>query len=767
VFRPSFGSKAFRALFTGVISSTSALKGISTAVLMGLALLLASSVQAQTFTATGAMTAARYAQTSTLLGNGSVLVTGGCSSSSNCLSSAELYNPTTAKFTLTGSMETKRWGHTATLLPNGLVLITGGCTGGGTCVATAELYNPTTGTFSATGNNMSVARFTHAASLLNSGLVLITGGCASSGNCDNQADLYNPNTGLFTATGPMEAKRYGQTSTLLSSGLVLVAGGCTGGGTCQATTELYNPVTGTFSATGTMIDARYDQTATVLANGEVLMAGGCSGNGTCRATAELYNPTTGAFTATGSMTKVRYAQTASNLFDGTVLMAGGCESSGNCTNTAEIYSSTSGSFISTTGDMSSKRYSYRATLLTDGKVLLTGGCTGGGTCVASADLYNGPAPVYGYVSPKYLVLGVQYAPPGSRSSVNYGNSTMTGTSTSFSSSFTNAQTESISYGFTVGEIFGVLADEPDVSYTTTFSSGFSQETDSSNSISINSTQSNSNTIPGPTSDYVGVNHGEDIITVWLNPVLIFGTLPSNANTVQLLGNTYDLVDPISGDSGQIDTVSLTLAQWQNPSTIPPFTLNSILTRTWEFNLQGGAGPGLTTADFADIAKADPFSSTSYAPTFNTTTHCSTDGRFCAAPLSNGKPDISYQQPNPGAEPASSTWGQAFQIIASQNAGYKDMHSVGYSLDVKLTNGFLADWGNSSVDLKNADTLTWTNSYSATSTNTTNQTAMFTVTGPACVVPSGGTACSPVYTGVTEFELFEDTVYRTFMFFPAQ
>jgi hypothetical protein len=743
------------------------LKGISTAIFMGLVLLLASSAQAQTFSATGAMTAARYAQTSTLLGSGSVLITGGCSAGSDCLSSAELYNPTTAKFTATGSMAAKRWGHTATLLPNGLVLITGGCTGGGTCVATAELYNPNVGTFSSTGNNMSVARYTHAATLLNSGLVLITGGCASSSNCDNQADLYNPNTGLFTATGPMEAKRWGHTSTLLASGLVLVAGGCTGGGTCQATTELYNPVTGTFSASGTMVDARYDHTASVLANGDVLMAGGCSGNGTCRATAELYNPTNGTFAVTGSMSKVRYAQTASNLFDGTVLIAGGCESSGNCTNTAEIYSSTAGSFISTTGDLSSKRYSDTATLLTDGKVLIAGGCTGGGTCLATADLYNGPAPVYGFVSPKYLVLGVQYAPPGSKSTVNYGDSTMTGTSTTFMNSFKNAQTESISFGFTVGEIFGVFANEPDVTLTSTFSSGFSQQTDSSNSISINSTQSNSSTIPGPSSDYVGVEHSQDIITVWLNPVLIFGTLPSNANTIQMLGNSFDLVDPISGDSGQIDTVSLTLAQWQNPSLIPPFTLNSILTRTWENTMQGGAGPGLTTADFADIAKSDPFSSTTYAPTFNTTTHCSTDGRFCASPLSDGKSDISYQQPNPGGLPASTAWAQAFQIIASQNAGYMDSHSVGYSLDVKLTNGFLIDWQDSSVDLKNTDTLTWTNSYSATSTNTTNQTAMFTIVGPACVVPTGGSTCSPVYTGVTEFELFEDTVYRTFMFFPAQ
>jgi Galactose oxidase, central domain/Kelch motif len=710
------------------------------------------------------MTVARYAHTATLLSNGTVLIAGGCYAGGDCVSSAEIYNPSTGTFTATGSMLSKRWGHTATLLPSGSVLITGGCTGGGTCLATAELYNPNTGTFSMTGNSMSAARYTHAATLLDSGLVLVTGGCRESGNCNLSADLYNPNTNLFAATGNMEYQRWGQTSTLLQSGSVLIAGGCTGGGDCLASTELYNPSTGTFTLSGTMVDARYDHTATLLATGYVLMAGGCSGNGTCRATAELYNPTTGTFAATGNMTIVRYAQTAASLFDGTVLIAGGCESSGNCTASAEIYNPTSGSFAAV-GSMTSKRYSYTATLLTNGKVLEAGGCTGGGSCLATADLFNGPAPVSGYVSPKYLVIGVQYAPPGSKSSVVYAESTMMGTSTTYSNSFTNKQTDSVSLGFSVGAVFGIFGNEPNVSYTATFSSGFSEQTDSSNSVSINSTQSNSNSIPGPSSDYVGVDHSQDIITVWLNPVLIFGTLPSNPNLLQMLGNTYDLVDPISGDSGQIDTVSLTLAQWQNPSLIPTYPLNHILNRGWEFDLQGGAAPGLTTADFNDIASADPFSSSTYSPTFNTTTHCSTDGRFCASALSNGKSDISYQQPNPGGQPEGSMWGQGFTIMASQNAGYKDSHTVGYSLDANLTDGFLSGWAK--LSLKDSQTLTWTNQYSSTSTNTTGQTATFNVVGPACVVPSGGSACNPVYTGPTEFELFEDTVYRSFMFYPAQ
>lgn len=51
-----------------------------------------------------------------------------------------------------------------------------------------------------------------------------------------------------------------------------------------------------------------------------------------------------------------------------------------------------------------------------------------------------PAPtpgVDGVIGPKFAVVTVTYAPPGSASSVNYSNSTMLGNSVSLSSSFTN------------------------------------------------------------------------------------------------------------------------------------------------------------------------------------------------------------------------------------------------------------------------------------------------------------------------------------------
>ena len=66
-----------------------------------------------TFASTGTMTNRRYAQTSTLLQNGAVLITGGFSfdpfacdedDTSPALASAEIYDPSNGSFAPTGSM---------------------------------------------------------------------------------------------------------------------------------------------------------------------------------------------------------------------------------------------------------------------------------------------------------------------------------------------------------------------------------------------------------------------------------------------------------------------------------------------------------------------------------------------------------------------------------------------------------------------------------------------------------------------------------------
>jgi hypothetical protein len=299
-----------------------------------------------TFASTGTMTNRRYAQTSTLLQDGAVLITGGFSfDSSDCdnddtspaVASAEIYDPSHGSFAPTGSMSEVRGGHTATLLTNGKVLIAGGDNIGGDDVlpffqvdgsVTTEVYDPATGLFSSTGN-MVTPRVGQTATLLGNGDVLIAGGWNASQNASIAgAELYQPATGAFTSTGSMNSPRAGHTATLLPDGKVLIAGGAQDRTLVSSdTAEIYDPATGSFLATGSMAEKRCSHTATLLPNGTVLIAGGGS------VVTEIYDPSTGSFVLSGLTEFDRSGHSATLLQNGNVLVVGGLPSP----NTAELY----------------------------------------------------------------------------------------------------------------------------------------------------------------------------------------------------------------------------------------------------------------------------------------------------------------------------------------------------------------------------------------------------------------------------------------------
>jgi len=234
-----------------------------------------------TFSYASPMVYPRQNPTAVLLSDGQVLVTGGFDGTSGAAAfqnSSELYDPAYKTFALTGYMTDARWGHTATLLSDGKVLVTGGCTNSVTgqvvCdkfLASAEIYDPSTGEFTETGA-MNTPRANHTATRLSDGRVLIAGG--NDGNSSlASAEIYDPATGTFSVTGDLGTARSGHTSSMLFSGKVLIAGGFSDHQLASA--EIFDPATGAFTElASSMAVPRLHHSATVLSDGKVLLAGG-------------------------------------------------------------------------------------------------------------------------------------------------------------------------------------------------------------------------------------------------------------------------------------------------------------------------------------------------------------------------------------------------------------------------------------------------------------------------------------------------------------
>lgn len=168
----------------------------------------------------------------TLLGDGRVLIAGGCCPDYLHFGGVATYDAYTGIVTPTGALATPRVDQVSTLLPNGNVLVTGGQDINWSNIADPEIYDARAGRWSAAPGDTNTGA-SRAAVLLPNGRVLIAGGADTGG-----VVIYDSNSKQWL-TGPrMIAPRAGHTATLLADGRVLVAGG-TGAGA-----ELYQPTGG-------------------------------------------------------------------------------------------------------------------------------------------------------------------------------------------------------------------------------------------------------------------------------------------------------------------------------------------------------------------------------------------------------------------------------------------------------------------------------------------------------------------------------------------
>ncbi len=292
---------------------------------------------------------------------------------------------------------------------------------------------------------------------------------------------------------------------------------------------------------------------------------------------------------------------------------------------------------------------------------------------ASRSLVTLDVKATGQIRPKYQLLTLLYAPPGTKggsrstvSNVVYTTGSTTGTTTSISSSFETTET--------------VTASVAGLGGSGEFTA--SQNTEDTSSVNIQKGENNAITVYGPDQD--GIDHGSDMFYLWLNPLLNV-TIDDHV--------TWEL-----GVDGPTMAIQYVLASWlQDPSQMPEDVAQQL------------TEAGLTQTDYAEILSCDPFISGVTDPNrFALVQHIS----------------IPYEPPSSPNGPASSYTNSQFTnntntTTTTTKAKYKATLKDAIS-------GTLEEW----LTLKFSGSVEWTNTSTSTQTNGSSQSAAFTINPPA-------------------------------------
>jgi hypothetical protein len=183
-----------------------------------------------------------------------------------------------------------------------------------------------------------------------------------------------------------------------------------------------------------------------------------------------------------------------------------------------------------------------------------------------------------------------------------------------------------------------------------------------------------------------------------------------------------------------------------------------LNRAWAASeiWPAGEGPGLTAADLQNIVQADPYWQCTKTPSA-----CPRSVDPTRFTLTSNQ-DFIYQQTAPGGQPGTQTYTDTYTNTTTLNQGAKYTSSQTFAVE-RVFNGsaFLA---NVQFDLVKSSTLMWTHEWNSQITSTSTSSAELSITGPPCVVSAG--VCNPVYKGSTQFDLYQDVLYGTFLLNPV-
>jgi hypothetical protein len=149
--------------------------------------------------------------------------------------------------------------------------------------------------------------------------------------------------------------------------------------------------------------------------------------------------------------------------------------------------------------------------------------------------------------------------------------------------------------------------------------------------------------------------------------------------------------------------------------------------------------GLTLSDYNNIAKSDPFyRDSSFDPNSDSKHRFTYTGQ-----------SIDYIPAAPGD--GAMTWPGSLTYVETTTDGQSasDSYKVSYNLDAKIAGAL------GSAELTASDSMTWMNKWSESRSYELDQVSAYSITGPLA---------SDNYSGPTSFEVFEDNVYGTFMFY---
>ncbi len=273
--------------------------------------------------------APRAVHRATALDDGSVLLTGGCSTagcSGTDVAARAVVVGVGEGVRAVGTMQQPRLSHTATLLADGRVLVAGGYPGeGAPPTASLELYDPATAAFSAAGELLD-ARADHTATLLPDGRVLVTGGRGIDGNALRTVEIVDPATGRSVRAAPLAAPRTGHTATDTGP-CVLLVGGTGTRDVATTSTTIWCAATEQWAPGPDLDRARVKHAAVQLSGGRVWVVGGAptTESRTRFRDTELLSLGTGRSAPGPALPEGRYkiADAVATLADGRVVVAGG------------------------------------------------------------------------------------------------------------------------------------------------------------------------------------------------------------------------------------------------------------------------------------------------------------------------------------------------------------------------------------------------------------------------------------------------------------